>query len=304
MACSQLLLLLLLATAIPIISADTPWAVGGGCGGSTVGSDGTKPAQCDPGSEYPCCSQWGSCGGTADHCKCEACVDYRTSAPTLGPTAAPTPSSCGCEPGSYLASGGTDSGCQARCAACPRGTARPAAAQDGHCFPCASPTEFCPPSSGGLAAPSARSESSCTFRRHAADSNSTLSSAESGGQEFLLTAGQARDAEAPCPSLLSSSSAHHHVVVAVAVPEVKLVEVHLKNPSPLSGVVRTLALPGWLSLAGADAEGAQLVSPGPSTLTFQIESNKLFQQYRAIAWHNETVVLQASAAPFPVVSKY
>jgi len=38
--------------------------------------DGT-PAECDPNSEYWCCSEHGFCGGTQEHCYCETCINYR-----------------------------------------------------------------------------------------------------------------------------------------------------------------------------------------------------------------------------------
>ncbi|KAI8494104.1 hypothetical protein Bbelb_284510 [Branchiostoma belcheri] len=38
------------------------------------------PAECDPGSNYPCCSSENLCGNTAAHCDCLACVDYRNTA--------------------------------------------------------------------------------------------------------------------------------------------------------------------------------------------------------------------------------
>ena len=33
--------------------------------------------ECDPDSERPCCSNYGWCGGDADHCACDKCVDFR-----------------------------------------------------------------------------------------------------------------------------------------------------------------------------------------------------------------------------------
>jgi len=36
-----------------------------------------KPSQCDPKSDNYCCSQWGYCGGDADHCDCPTCFNYR-----------------------------------------------------------------------------------------------------------------------------------------------------------------------------------------------------------------------------------
>ena len=35
-------------------------------------------AECDPESENPCCSPFGYCGDTDEHCKCNACIDYRS----------------------------------------------------------------------------------------------------------------------------------------------------------------------------------------------------------------------------------
>ncbi|KAI8477942.1 hypothetical protein Bbelb_443250 [Branchiostoma belcheri] len=34
------------------------------------------PGECDPDSCFPCCSQWGHCGNTPDHCDCADCVNY------------------------------------------------------------------------------------------------------------------------------------------------------------------------------------------------------------------------------------
>ncbi|XP_002731555.2 uncharacterized protein LOC100373550 [Saccoglossus kowalevskii] len=36
-----------------------------------------KPGECDPHSLYPCCSPWGWCGMTSDHCDCLSCIDFR-----------------------------------------------------------------------------------------------------------------------------------------------------------------------------------------------------------------------------------
>eukprot|EP00058_Branchiostoma_floridae_P001424 XP_002586912.1 hypothetical protein BRAFLDRAFT_105134 [Branchiostoma floridae] len=36
-----------------------------------------NPGQCNPRSDHPCCSPGGWCGGTADHCTCSGCIDYR-----------------------------------------------------------------------------------------------------------------------------------------------------------------------------------------------------------------------------------
>ena len=35
-------------------------------------------SECDPYDHmYYCCSKWGYCGDTSEHCKCAECVDYR-----------------------------------------------------------------------------------------------------------------------------------------------------------------------------------------------------------------------------------
>ena len=48
----------------------------GRCGSSVPLDDGS-PAQCDPKTEYYCCSKWGYCGSTDEHCDCADCVNYR-----------------------------------------------------------------------------------------------------------------------------------------------------------------------------------------------------------------------------------
>ena len=53
----------------------------GRCGPSFKLPNG-EPGQCDPkvlvDQKGPCCSAWGWCGPTDEHCKCDKCVDYRT----------------------------------------------------------------------------------------------------------------------------------------------------------------------------------------------------------------------------------
>ena len=39
----------------------------------SVSSPLGSPAECNPYSEYPCCSEFGWCGNTPDHCNCEKC---------------------------------------------------------------------------------------------------------------------------------------------------------------------------------------------------------------------------------------
>ena len=59
------------------------WPVGsehaGECGADAPLLDNGKVPQCDPyDSEYHCCSKWGHCGSSDDHCKCDGCIDYRS----------------------------------------------------------------------------------------------------------------------------------------------------------------------------------------------------------------------------------
>ena len=48
----------------------------GKCGKYFPLDDGT-PARCKSSGDYYCCSEWGHCGYSDDHCKCEKCVDFR-----------------------------------------------------------------------------------------------------------------------------------------------------------------------------------------------------------------------------------
>lgn len=50
------------------------------CGAGFPAPDGTEVGQCDASSAKPCCSRYGWCGGTAEHCFCStgSCVDYRS----------------------------------------------------------------------------------------------------------------------------------------------------------------------------------------------------------------------------------
>ena len=46
--------------------------------GSTFQLDNGNISECDPYNDmYYCCSKWGYCGDTSEHCKCSECVDYR-----------------------------------------------------------------------------------------------------------------------------------------------------------------------------------------------------------------------------------
>lgn len=46
------------------------------CGTEYPLSDGS-PSQCDPYADKFCCSKWGYCGFTSEHCECSECIDYR-----------------------------------------------------------------------------------------------------------------------------------------------------------------------------------------------------------------------------------
>ena len=48
----------------------------GRCGSSFPLPNGS-PSQCNPESDFPCCSEYGYCGETPGHCQCEKCIDYR-----------------------------------------------------------------------------------------------------------------------------------------------------------------------------------------------------------------------------------
>eukprot|EP00058_Branchiostoma_floridae_P026062 XP_002611552.1 hypothetical protein BRAFLDRAFT_63809 [Branchiostoma floridae] len=52
-----------------------PWRNDGKCGEKFPAPEGS-PGQCNPKSDKPCCSSWGTCGNTYAHCKCSGCVDY------------------------------------------------------------------------------------------------------------------------------------------------------------------------------------------------------------------------------------
>ena len=58
-------------------SAASKVRVDGKCGASFPLADGS-PAECNVASNDYCCSEWGFCGSTDLHCKCEKCVNYRT----------------------------------------------------------------------------------------------------------------------------------------------------------------------------------------------------------------------------------
>merc|ERR1719431_874166 len=47
------------------------------CGSEFLLSNGL-PAQCNPDGQLFCCSEYGYCGGTSEHCECEKCINYQT----------------------------------------------------------------------------------------------------------------------------------------------------------------------------------------------------------------------------------
>jgi hypothetical protein len=56
------------------------WRADGMCGSPYLAdenSENTVPAECDPASPAPCCSENGYCGKSAQHCSCEQCYDFR-----------------------------------------------------------------------------------------------------------------------------------------------------------------------------------------------------------------------------------
>ena len=57
-------------TANPLLRSDNR------CGSAFPLKDGS-PAQCDPYGDNYCCSKWGFCGFTSEHCDCSDCIDFR-----------------------------------------------------------------------------------------------------------------------------------------------------------------------------------------------------------------------------------
>ena len=60
------------------------WRDDNRCGAGSDGVIFTAPgsgvaAECNPSSGYPCCSKYGHCGPSRDHCVCVGCIDYRLS---------------------------------------------------------------------------------------------------------------------------------------------------------------------------------------------------------------------------------
>ncbi|XP_050728616.1 neuropilin-2-like isoform X2 [Eriocheir sinensis] len=54
------------------------WRADGRCGVNfPLGNGWDQPAECDPASDRPCCSDYGYCGNSLSHCGCPDCIDYR-----------------------------------------------------------------------------------------------------------------------------------------------------------------------------------------------------------------------------------
>ncbi|XP_078581988.1 E-selectin-like [Branchiostoma floridae x Branchiostoma japonicum] len=62
-------------------TAPKKWRDDARCGPSYPAEDG-NPAECDPDSIIPCCSNADWCGNTANHCDCSTCIDYRNTGRT------------------------------------------------------------------------------------------------------------------------------------------------------------------------------------------------------------------------------
>ncbi|KAI8513812.1 Endochitinase 1 [Branchiostoma belcheri] len=57
-------------------SSGPRWRTDGRCGQQYPAS-GATPGECDPNSNAPCCSEYGYCGASSEHCACASCADYR-----------------------------------------------------------------------------------------------------------------------------------------------------------------------------------------------------------------------------------
>ena len=67
------------------------WRSDGRCGPDFAFRENTNdtdglPAECDPASERPCCSDFGYCGVSTSHCTCKGCTDYRGSESSTPPS--------------------------------------------------------------------------------------------------------------------------------------------------------------------------------------------------------------------------
>ena len=63
-------------TARPNFVSNGKYRSDGKCGPLNLLESG-EAAECDPNSEYWCCSEHGFCGGTQEHCYCDTCINYR-----------------------------------------------------------------------------------------------------------------------------------------------------------------------------------------------------------------------------------
>ena len=61
----------------PIYTSNGKYRSDGKCGPGNPLENGVGMAECDPNSEFYCCSEHGFCGSSSDHCYCDTCVNYR-----------------------------------------------------------------------------------------------------------------------------------------------------------------------------------------------------------------------------------
>ncbi|XP_035672026.1 chitotriosidase-1-like [Branchiostoma floridae] len=57
-------------------SSGPKWRTDGRCG-QQYPAPGATPGECDANSNAPCCSEYGYCGASSEHCACANCADYR-----------------------------------------------------------------------------------------------------------------------------------------------------------------------------------------------------------------------------------
>ena len=59
-----------------VVDANQKFRSDGKCGEGNPLPNGS-PAQCNPSGKDFCCSKYGFCGGTDEHCQCDECIDYK-----------------------------------------------------------------------------------------------------------------------------------------------------------------------------------------------------------------------------------
>ncbi|XP_070563559.1 uncharacterized protein [Ptychodera flava] len=75
-------ILLYMALILPmtcgVIHAPARWRDDLRCGNEfPMDDEENTESECDPYSQYPCCSAYGWCGSSSSHCECAGCIDYR-----------------------------------------------------------------------------------------------------------------------------------------------------------------------------------------------------------------------------------